>query len=135
MSNEPKPAVGTAKRILVVDDERTILFAIRSYFNRYGYEVDCARELEEAEALLSHRQYDIVIADLRLTGSSGREGLDVVRFIRERCPGSPIVMMTAYGTPEIELEAVELGARAFLQKPKPLAELAEVVFSLVGAPA
>jgi DNA-binding response OmpR family regulator len=135
MTNEPNPAVGTAKRILVIDDERTILFAIRSYFNRYGYEVDCARELEEAEALLSHRQYDIVIADLRLTGSSGREGLDVVRFIRERCPSSPIVMMTAYGTPEIELEAVELGARAFLQKPKPLAELAEVIFSLVGAPA
>lgn len=123
------------KRILVVDDERTILFAIRSYFNRYGYEVDCARELEEAEALLAHRQYDIVIADLRLTGSSGREGLEVVRFLRERSPASPIVMMTAYGSPEIELEAVELGANAFLQKPKPLAELADVVFSLVGAPA
>lgn len=122
-----------AKRILVIDDERTILFAIRSYFSRFGYEVDCARELEEAEALLAHRAYDIVIADLRLTGSSGREGLEVVRFLRERSPQSPIVLLTAYGSPEIELEAAELGANAFLQKPKPLAELADIVFSLVGA--
>lgn len=121
------------KRILIIDDERTILFAIRSYFSRFGYEVDCARELEEAEALLAHRAYDIVIADLRLTGSSGREGLEVVRFLRERSPQSPIVLLTAYGSPEIELEAAELGANAFLQKPKPLAELADIVFSLVGA--
>lgn len=121
------------KRILVIDDERTILFAIRSYFSRFGYDVDCARELEEAEALLAHRSYDIVIADLRLTGSSGREGLEIVRFLRERSPQSPIVLLTAYGSPEIELEAAELGANAFLQKPKPLAELADIVFSLVGA--
>lgn len=123
------------KRILTVDDENSILFAIRSYFTTCGYEVDCARELEEAEALLANRRYDIVIADLRLTGSSGREGLDVVRFLRERAPDSPIIMLTAYGSPEIESEAVELGASAFVQKPKPLAELADIVFNLLGATA
>jgi DNA-binding response OmpR family regulator len=131
--HKSRPEEVMTKRILIVDDERTILFAIRSYFNRFGYEVDCARELEEAEALLAHRRYDIVIADLRLTGSSGREGLDVIRFLRERSPQSPIVLLTAYGSPEIELEAAELGANAFLQKPKPLSELADIVFSLVGA--
>jgi DNA-binding response OmpR family regulator len=131
--HKSRPEEVITKRILIVDDERTILFAIRSYFNRFGYEVDCARELEEAEALLAHRRYDIVIADLRLTGSSGREGLDVIRFLRERSPQSPIVLLTAYGSPEIELEAAELGANAFLQKPKPLSELADIVFSLVGA--
>ena len=120
------------KRILVVDDEQIILFAFRAYFGRYDYEVDCARELEEAEALLAHRSYDVVIADLRLTGSSGREGLEIVRFLRERSPESPIVLLTAYGSKEIELEATELGADAFLQKPKPLAELAEIIFSLTG---
>ena len=121
------------KRILTVDDENSILFAIRKYFTTCGYEVDCARELEEAEALLANRRYDIVIADLRLTGSSGREGLDVVRFLRERAPHSPIIMLTAYGSPEVESEAVELGANAFVQKPKPLSELADIVFNLVGA--
>lgn len=123
------------KRILIVDDESAILFAFRSYFSRCGYEVDGARELEEAEALLANRKYDIVIADLRLTGSDGREGLEVVRFFRERAPESPIVMLTAFGSPELEMEAVELGANAFLQKPKPLSELADIVFNLLGAPA
>ena len=122
------------RRILIVDDESAILFAIRSYFSRCGYEVDCARELEEAEALLENRKYDIVIADLRLTGSGGREGLEVLRFFRQRSPESPIVMLTAFGSPELEMEAVELGANAFLQKPKPLAELADIVFNLLGVP-
>ena len=58
-------------RMLVVDDEEPILFAMREYFSTCGYEVDCARELEEAEALISNVQYALVIADMRLTGIQG----------------------------------------------------------------
>ena len=53
------------RRLLVVDDEAPILFALRQYFSPLGYAVVCAREREEAEALLAHDEFALVIADLR----------------------------------------------------------------------
>ena len=67
-------SLGNAMRILVVDDEEPILFAIRDYFEPLGWQVDCAQELEEAEALLSHIRYTLLIADLRLSGSTATRG-------------------------------------------------------------
>lgn len=118
--------------MLVVDDEKTITFAIQNYFTRGGYRVDCAQELEEAEALLANVHYDVVIADLRLTGVHGSEGLEIVRSVRERYPKTRVILLTAYGSPEIEAAAVRYGVDSFLQKPRPLAELAQVVFDVMG---
>ncbi|HLG13820.1 MAG TPA: response regulator [Blastocatellia bacterium] len=120
-----------SETILVVDDEEAILFAIREYFNAHGYEVDCARELEEAEALLGFIQYAAVIADLRLTGINGAEGLELVSYVRERCQATNIIILTAYGCPEVEGEALKRGVDVFLHKPKPLPELAQIVFGLL----
>ena len=119
--------------MLVVDDETSITFAIQNYFARRGYRVDCAQELEEAEAMMANGHYDVVIADLRLTGAHGSEGLEIVRSVRERYPRTRVILLTAYGSPEVEAAAVRYGVHSFLQKPKPLAELAQVVFSVVGA--
>lgn len=118
--------------MLVVDDERAILLAIKSYFSHHGYSVDCAQELEEAEALMANLHYDVVIADLRLTGFHGAEGLEIVRSVRERYPRTSVILLTAYGSPEIEDAAARYGVSSFLQKPQPLAELAQVVFGVVG---
>lgn len=119
-------------RLLVVDDEESILSAIREYFQPRGYDVDCARELEEAEALLAHIRYALVIADVRLTGVHGNEGLELIRFIRERSPWTRIIVLTGYGSTEIEMEAIGRGVDAFLQKPQPLAELAAIAANLTG---
>lgn len=119
-------------RILVVDDEPPILLAMGAYFRKHGYEVDCAREREEAEALLTARRYACVIADLRLTAAHGADGLELVGFVRERCPLTRIVIMTAYGSAATEQEARHRGADAFLHKPKPLAEVAQIVCGLLG---
>jgi DNA-binding NtrC family response regulator len=121
-------------RLLIVDDEEPILFALREYFSTLGYEVHCAREVEEAEALLAHVQYQVVMADLRLTKSHGAEGLEIIGAVRERCPWARIILLTAYGTAEVEAEARRRGADAFLYKPKPLSELARVIVSLAGPP-
>jgi DNA-binding response OmpR family regulator len=123
-----------AQRLLIIDDEEPILFALREYFTAYGYEVDCARELEEAEALLANVPYAAVIADLRLTGSHGAEGLEIIGYVRERCPWTRIILLTAYGSPEVEAEARRRGVDSFLHKPKPLPEVAQIVFALVGSP-
>ena len=65
-------------RLLIVDDEAAIRFALSDYFRECGWQVDAAAEKEEAEALLAHTEYAVVIADLRLTGIYGVEGLDIV---------------------------------------------------------
>ena len=117
------------QRMLVVDDEEAILFAMEEYFGTHGYRVDCARELEEAEALLAHTRYGVVIADLRLTGINGSEGLELLSFVRACAPRTKILLLTAYGSPAVEAEARHRGVHAFLSKPKPLAEIAQMVMA------
>ncbi len=118
--------------MLVVDDEEPILFAMREYFTTCGYQVDCARELEEAEALISNVHYALVIADMRLTGIQGSEGLELVAFVRQRCFAARVIIMTAYGTAEAEGEALRLGVDFFLHKPQPLPKVAQIVENLLS---
>jgi DNA-binding NtrC family response regulator len=118
------------QRILVVDDEEAILFAMREYFTAHGYQVDCAPELEKAKVLLALARYTVVIADLQLTGSHGSEGLELVEYICKRWPSTRVILLTAYGSPDIEREARRRGADAFLRKQMPLSQIAHVVFKL-----
>ena len=125
---DPRPG-----RLLVVDDEAAIRFALSEYFREHGWSVDSAAEKEEAEALLTCTEYAVVIADLRLTGISGVEGLDIIQLSRHLRPQTRVVLLTGNGTPELEAEARRRGADAFLHKPLPLARLEAVVDSLVEA--
>ncbi|HEY5648441.1 MAG TPA: response regulator, partial [Nitrospiria bacterium] len=104
---------------------------IRDYLDLMGFRVDCAGEREEAEALILHTRYDLMILDLGLTGVHGREGFEVIRLIKERSPQCPIVLMTANVTPGLELESRRLGADHFLQKPAPLSVILRVANTLL----
>ena len=119
-------------RILIVDDEELIVLAMRRYFEGLGYAVDSAHELEEAQALLATRRYDLVIADLRLTGIGGVEGLQIVSDIHRRAADTRVILLSAYGTPEIERESYKRGADAFLHKPKSMMEIASVAVNLLA---
>lgn len=121
-------------RLLVVDDEEAICFSMSEYFSLHGYKVDTASEIEEAEKLLGAASYKVVIQDLRLTMTSNQDGLDMIRMIREHNPQTRIVVLTAYGSPEIEDEARRCGADAFLRKPKPLSQVAQVIQGLIESP-
>jgi DNA-binding response OmpR family regulator len=118
-----------------VDDEDAIRFALAEYFRGTGWAVDAAAEKEEAEALLACTTYTVVIADLRLTGIHGVEGLDIVQWSRHLQPETRVVLLTGNGTPELEEEARRRGVDAFLHKPLPLPELEAVVDSLIGGAA
>ena len=120
-----------AQRILIVDDEELIVMAMRKYFQGLGYSVDAAHELEEAQALLANYPYDLVIADLRLTGIGGVEGLQIVADVHQRCTNTRVILLSAYGTPEIERESYNRGADAFLHKPKAMMEIANVATTLL----
>jgi CheY-like chemotaxis protein len=131
-SCSPESVVGKLPgRLLVVDDEAAIRFALSEYFRESGWAVDAAAEKEEAEALLACTEYAIVIADLRLTGIYGVEGLDIIEWSRHLRPETRVVLLTGNGTPEIEAEARRRGADAFLHKPLPLTQLEAVVDGLL----
>jgi len=120
--------------MLVVDDERVIRFALQSYFAEHGFHVDCVAEREEALALLAHTSYDIIIADLRLSGTMSEEGLDIIRVARQRHLATRVILLTAYRTASVDEKARALGVDVLLQKPKPLPELAQTVFALLALP-
>ena len=122
-------------RLLVVDDEESICFSMSEYFSLHGYRVDTARELEEAEKLIESTEYKVVIQDLRLTTTTRNpDGLDIIKMIRDHNLQTRIVVLTAYGSAEVEDEARRCGADAFLRKPKPLSQVAQVVQGLIEAP-
>jgi DNA-binding NtrC family response regulator len=119
-------------RLLIVDDQETILYGVRRFFERSGFTVDCASELGEAQALICDRHYDVVIADLRLTGVHGSEGLELISFIKMHSPRTKTILLTAYSTPEVEADAYARGACTVVRKPQPLAALAQIVYGLLA---
>ena len=121
-------------RILVVDDEESICFSMSEYFSLHGFRVDTAREMEEAEKLIQATDYRVVIQDLRLDPARNPAGLEMIKAIRNQNPQTRIVVLTAYGSRDVEDEARRCGADAFLRKPKPLSQVAQVVQGLLEAP-
>lgn len=120
--------------LLVVDDEEAICFSMCEYFSLQGYRVDTASDIEEAEKLLGATNYRVVIQDLRLTMTNSHDGFDMIKLIKAQNPQTRIVVLTAYASAEIEDEARRCGADAFLRKPKPLSQVAQVVQGLIESP-
>jgi CheY-like chemotaxis protein len=118
-------------RLLIVDDEEAICFSMSEYFSLHGFKVDTARELDEVEKLLGSTAYRVIIQDLQLSAKRDSDGLDVIRMIRGQNPDAKIIVLTAYGSVEMEDEAKRCGADAFLRKPKPLSQVAQVVQGLL----
>jgi two-component system NtrC family response regulator len=121
-------------RLLVVDDEESICFSMSEYFSLHGFRVDTASEWEEAEKLIEATEYKVVIQDLRLTTTRNPDGLDIIKLIRDHNSQTKIIVLTAYGSSEMEDEARRCGADAFLRKPKPLSQVAQVIQGLLESP-
>jgi DNA-binding NtrC family response regulator len=122
------------RNLLVVDDEESICFSMREYFSQHGYRVDTAREMEEAEGLIKKTSYKVVIQDLRLGLTRRPDGIEIIKLVHQRSPETRIVVLTSYGSEEAEEEARRAGADAFLRKPKPLSQVAQVVQGLIESP-
>jgi DNA-binding response OmpR family regulator len=120
------------ERILLVDDEKGITFAVSHYFRRHGFDVDCAGDVDAARLFLSERQYSLAILDVHLAGRAASDGLQLAELIRRESPSTVVIMLTALATPETEERAAAIGVDSFLGKPARLAELADVAFQLLG---
>ena len=117
--------------VLIVDDEEAITYSMRRYLTAAGFRVDTAATQAEAEEMIGRRRYELLIVDLRLSPGDGLEGLDLLAFVRRRSPSTRTVVLTAYGSPELEETARAHGACCFLHKPQPLADIARLVRELV----
>jgi DNA-binding NtrC family response regulator len=110
--------------ILVVDDERAIGIAIQRLLSGRGYEVETALSAEEAMAKLGRGSFQLVITDLSLKKTSGME---LLRWVKEQAPETAVIMITAFGSEKIAVEAMKLGAADYLPKPFDNDELELVV--------
>ena len=105
------------KKILIVDDEPTILFALFHLFSGKDTTVITCNRIEEAEQALERYKFDLVIADIRLSGIEGIEGLELLTYIKRLHPETPVIIMTAYGSAEIKKDAYSRGAFYYFEKP------------------
>lgn len=105
------------KRMLVVDDEISILIAYKQLFGNNDFDVDISDNFCNAEEFLSRNQYSVIITDLELSESRKHEGLEVVRKARDNMPDAIIVLATAYGNERIRRTAREAGVNYYFEKP------------------
>jgi DNA-binding NtrC family response regulator len=106
-------------RVLLADDQADIRDALRLLLKREGYETQAVASPTEALAAISSREFDAVLMDLNYARdtTSGQEGLDLLTQIQLLDSTLPVVVMTAWSSVEVAVEAMRRGARDFLQKP------------------
>jgi len=99
--------------ILIVDDEAGQRQLLRAVLEK-DYQVVAAANGDEAAQLLENRAFDLVITDQRMPGMSG---IELISWIRQNTPETPVIVLTAYGTIQTAVEAMKLGAQDYLNKP------------------
>ncbi|HKV94700.1 MAG TPA: sigma-54 dependent transcriptional regulator [Candidatus Angelobacter sp.] len=106
-------------RILAADDQPAVLEALKMLLRSEGFEVETARSPQVALEAVKTREFDTLILDLNYARdtTSGKEGIELLESIREVDNQVPIIVMTAWGTIDLAVEAVRRGARDFVQKP------------------
>lgn len=106
-------------RVLVADDQQDIRESLRLLLKNEGFETQLATSPSEVLAAVEAREFDAVLMDLNYTRdtTSGQEGLDLLQRIQSLDSSLPVIVMTAWSSIELAVEAMRLGARDFLQKP------------------
>jgi len=110
----------SAPRLLIVDDEASMLDFLSLLFQGEGYEVTTARSVEEARRCLERNSHSLVLCDILMPDGNG---LDLLREIKTGDTSPPVIMMTAYTSTKSAIEAMRLGAADYVSKPFDVDEL------------
>ena len=113
------------RHVLVVDDEPLIRWSVAESLSDLGYDVEQAADAESALRIVTttHQPFDVVVLDLRLPDMSD---LSLLGTLRQLLPSAALILMTAFGTPEIMDDAASMGA-SIISKPFELDELTQLV--------
>ena len=109
-----QPRQGSAGCVLIIDDEAEIRESLQTLLEMEGYDVETAVDGQDGLLHLGERPFDLVLLDLALPD---RNGMEVLQEIRARDPQLSVIMITAYGTVENAVVAMQAGAANFIQKP------------------
>lgn len=112
------------RRVLIVDDEAGMRHSLQRLFQPAGYEVHAIKGGKEALTVVKDIAFDVAIMDLQI---SGMAGLNIFRQMREIDPKLPIVLITVYGTAELAIQAMQMGAYDYILKPFDVAMLKETI--------
>ena len=102
------------RRVLVVDDEENIRLVLRTLLKKHGYQVETAESAEDALAQLESFDPDFVLADVRM---SGMTGLELCTELKARSSLATVILMSAYGSVDLAIEAMKAGAYDYISKP------------------
>src|SRR5712691_5915823 len=111
-------------KVLVVDDEESVVVTIKAILQLDGYNVATTTTGAKARAMVREAEYDLVLTDLRLEDG---DGLDVLRAVRESYPETVTIMLTGYASLESAIQALRAGAYDYLVKPSEVEELRSTV--------
>jgi len=114
MRSPADSSLSNAGSILIIDDEAAIRESLETLLGLEGYAVESAASGEEGLARIGERSFDLVLLDLALPD---RNGMDLLTEIHVQAPQLSIIMVTAYGTVEHAVKAIQSGAANFIQKP------------------
>jgi DNA-binding NtrC family response regulator len=125
----PVRSEATVPRLLIADDQADVLEALRLLLKSEGYRIEAAHSPAAILEAIDSEEFDAVLMDLNYTRdtTSGQEGLDILSQLRHHDPTLPVVVMTAWGSVEVAVEAMRRGARDFVQKPWENARLLTIV--------
>lgn len=104
----------TIPQVLVIDDDAVVGRSFERVLTEKGYEVDMALTGEEGLKDMDETDYDVVFTDIKMPGI---DGIEVAERIKAKCPWTPVVVITGYGTEENEARASVLGVNGFVRKP------------------
>jgi DNA-binding response OmpR family regulator len=116
-------------RILVADDEESILDLLARFMAKLGYQADLAKDVSSAIALMQKNTYDVILTDKNMPDIDGRMegGMTLVKHVKEHMPATEVIMITGYATIETAVEAMRMGAFDYIMKPIPLNDLKEKI--------
>jgi len=106
--------ISSAGSVLIVDDEAEIRESLQTLLEMEGYEVETAGTGHQGLSRAGERSFDLILLDLALPD---RNGMDILMDLHSQDPGQPVIMITAYGTVENAVRAMQSGAVNFIQKP------------------
>jgi DNA-binding NtrC family response regulator len=117
--DQPMKTNENTPRVLIADDQADVIEALRLLLKGEGYSTDSATSPAGILAALDSKDFDLVLMDLNYARdtTSGQEGLDLLSRIQSMDSMLPVVVMTAWGSVEVAVEAMRRGARDFIQKP------------------
>jgi CheY-like chemotaxis protein len=118
--------VGIRKRVLIVDDDEDLTWGIAKNLAKENnkFEVQCVNSGDQALNLMKKKSFDLIVSDIRMPG---RDGLQLILDVKKKYPATKVIIMTAYGSQEVQEEADKCGSFFYIEKPFEIGYLKQLI--------